>query len=127
MKPEILISIISLGIALVTVVSNSVISIISKRYDYKSSILQITLDSAYKEYEFRANSELQKAKEENREPHVLSSTEYLIFYSNIAKLLSKKKITETDIIETLKTNKETIDAYYKNKDSFRPEYHKKEL
>ncbi|MHA7966737.1 hypothetical protein ACX93W_21740 [Paenibacillus sp. CAU 1782] len=126
MESEILVGIISLGVAVVTVVSNSIISIVSKRYDYKSSILQITLDSAYKEYEFRANGELQRAKEENRVPHVLSSTEYLIFYSNIAKLLSKKKITETDIIETLKTNKEAIDAYYKNKDGFKPEYHKRE-
>jgi len=96
----------------------------SRIHERKLEVLKVILEAAYKEYEYRTTQDLAEAKEKNKTAVILSFTEYIIFYSRISETITKKNASEEDIKNALSENKTLIDAYYKNRDIYRPEYHK---
>lgn len=97
---------------------------LSRRNERKLEVLKVLLDAAYKEYELRTKQDLEEAKLQNRTARIKSFTEYIIFYKEMATIFASEKITEKDIINTLKNNKKLIDTYYLKREEFRPDYHK---
>lgn len=117
-------AIVALAVALISGVITIWINIQARKNEHRLAILKVLLEAGYKEYEFRANQDIERAKHDGKPLKVKSFTEYIIFYKSLAETFSKKKITEKDIEEALRKNKILIDAYYQQREEHRPEYHK---
>lgn len=115
---------IALIVGIITAFVTMRTNALSRKSEKKLAVLKVLLEAAYKEYEFRTKQELEEAKAKNETAKIKSFTEYVIFYKEMSKVFSLENITEKDIINTLKNNKKLIDTYYKNREEYRPEYHK---
>jgi hypothetical protein len=118
MKPETIISLISVVVAFFAVAITYINSYITLKHQRKIEVLKVVLDAAYKEYEFRTSQLLELAKETKENVELYSFTEYLIFYTKISETITKKNLTEKDMQNALKENKVLIDSYYKYKEQF---------
>lgn len=114
---------VTLAVAIIGAVVTILTNAASRRNEHRLSILKVLLEAAYKEYEYRTTQDLAEAAAQNRAPHIKSFTEYIIFYNKFAKVYSKKRISEEDIIEALRENKKLIDTYYTQREEYRPDYH----
>jgi len=112
---------IALIVGIITAFVTMRTNALSRKNELKLGILKVLLEGAYKEYEFRAKQDIDDAKAKNKRPEVKSFTEYIIFYKGMAAILSNEKISEEDIIITLKNNKKLIDIYYLKRKEFRLE------
>ena len=120
-------AVIAAGTALLSAIVAGVFALVnsqkSRQNEHRLAILKTLLDAAYKEYEFRTKQEIEEAKASGSEPNIKSFTEYIIFYKEFAQLYVKPKMSVQDIAATLESNKKLIDAYYLERERFRPEYH----
>ena len=103
----------SLLIASITIIGNVVVTIISKRNEFKQAQFKTIMECAWKEYEYKTNLVNEKADKEGKEKIIVPFIEYLIFYSVFLKVLSRHNIKEQHIKAALKEKKDVTDNYYK--------------
>lgn len=105
-------------ISFTAIVGNVLITIINKRNEYKSNIYTALLDIAYKEYEFNSNKVKEIAEKEGKSCDFYPFADYLIHYSELAKLLMTSKIKESDIESFVREDKKLRKHYNDCKKTF---------
>lgn len=88
-----------------TIGSNIWVTYLTKRSELKKEITLKILENSFKEYEFRTKHTIEEAVKAGRQADLYPYDYYLIHFSELAKLLDKKELTEEAIKNVVKSQK----------------------
>jgi hypothetical protein len=124
----------ALAVSLLTVLGNLIITLLTKRYEFKKTLYQVVYDSAYKEWEYVTERITMKnlhdisqpkdpsssipnhQSEQDEAPVVVSFTDFLLLYSLYMQHLGNKRIREKDIVKFWKEYKRLGTLYIKERE-----------
>jgi hypothetical protein len=94
-----------LAISGLTIISNVAINYIAKQKELKKEVLLKVMENSFKEYEFRTNHAISEAEKSGRVANLYPYDYYLIHFSQLAKLIEKRKLTEEAIKEVVESQR----------------------
>lgn len=101
-------------ISALTLITNIIITYIDKKSDKKREVNLKILQMAFKEYELRTNYGLKQA-EKDKTALLYPFDYFLIFYSKLADLINKGKLSETEVKNMLEDMEDIARIYLTRK------------
>lgn len=103
-------------IAIITIIGNVVISIITKRSETEKEIARTVMENSFKAYEFSTKIGLEMAKEDRKSFIHYPYDYYMFVYFHLVRELKGKKLTEKRLIKIMNEMKKIKEVYKRHAD-----------